>query len=252
MNIKSAVIYRLKETRKSVIFFYLVIIGLSLLMGLSAVSFVSSTMSISFGGMEFASAIFMLVLGLNSFRENFRMMLQNGLSRRTMFYSFAVSSLILSAVMSLVAELTTLIGELISYMHPNISIIGMMEQLYAARYFGGGHGLQMFAEGFLFFFCVFTAAIAGGYLITVLYYRMSKAGKVAVSVGVPTFLCFILPIFDAIVTHGTIYRFFGTTFVSAFGLDTGNPYIGMMSSLLLFAACMGCAWLLVRKAIIKD
>ncbi len=254
MRLKTAVKYRLFESRKSVALFYFILIALTALMGVSSASFTtgSSTMTVNVGGFEFATMIFMFVLGICAFRENFRMMLQNGLSRKTISSSFFVFGLVISAAMTILSGLLNGLAKIISAGQPNLVMSGMLEAIYRERYAGASDQAQVFAESSLFFFCLFLAAMAGGYFISVMYYRMNKPGRIAVSVAVPSFFIFVLPIFDAIVTGGKIFWFIAESFAKAYGLDTANPYMGMLTSLILCLLFSGLAYLLAQKAVIKD
>ena len=101
--------------------------------------------------------------------------------------------------------------------------------------------------------CLSGAAMMFGYFITTLYYRLNKAGKIAVSISVPGILIVGLPIFDAVVTGGMIYRAFWRFVAFALGLLSGpNPYYAMVSSLLAVALFAAFSWMLVRRAVIKD
>jgi len=254
MTWKAAVKYRLWESKKSILTFFIILMLLTALLACMAVSFTGDTgsVTISISGMEFGAGIFAFVLGITSFRDSFRLMIQNGVSRKTICLSMLVSGLILSGIMSVLCGFLNVLGKWISAGDSNVFLGGAMETLYFPRYQGGGNGLQILMEGILFFFLLFAAVMAAGYFIGVLYYRMNKACKIAVSVGVPGFFLFGLPIFDAVVTHGMIYRGFFEIFQRAYGFPTANPYMGMLTSLAQLLLLSACIWLLVRKAVIKD
>ncbi|MDD2483911.1 MAG: hypothetical protein PHQ50_02605 [Eubacteriales bacterium] len=254
MILKTAVKYRLLDSAKSIGLFYIILLALTVFIAGSAITFSTDTSSvvINVGGFEFATTIFVFVLAIASFRESFRMMLQNGLSRKSICLSLLISTGLISAVMSLLADFFNILGKLVSAGQPNLVFGGVMEHLYSARYLGEGHAAQIFAESFLFFFCLFAAVMTGGYFVSILFYRLNKGGKIAVAVAVPSFFIFILPIFDAVVTNGEIFRFLARTFLRIYGLDTANPYMGMLTLLAQGAICAGLSWILARKAIVKD
>ena len=252
-NVKTAVKYRLEESRKSIAVFYIVIIALTALLGFGATGLANgnTTLTLSVGGLESATIIFAFVLGVTSFRENFRMMLQNGLSRRTVFISSLISDLLLSVALSLIAAIVNGMAALL-ISERQIVFISLMQQVYSGRYAGHGYNPQIWGESFLFFFIVFAAALIAGHCISVLYFRMNRAGRIAFSAGVPSFLFIVLPMFDAIVTKGAITSFLGSTFLRAMGIGTQNPYMGMASSLIVVAVFSGIMWLLMRRAVVKD
>ena len=252
MNIKSALKYQLADGRVSIPVFYLVIFCLMALIPISA-SGMGPEDSMSIGGFEIATIIFLFVVGLNSFRETFRMMVQNGVSRKTMFVSFLLLTLVLSVGMSCINEVLLWIGKAFTAGKGNITFQSVFEQMYAPRYMGNPDSIQMIAEGLLFTILACAATMMLGYFITIMYYRLNKVGKIAVSVGVPAILIIGLPIFDAVVTGGIIYRALGQLTLFAMGILSGyNPYYAMVSALIAFAVLASLSWMLARRAVVKD
>lgn len=86
-----------------------------------------------------------------------------------------------------------------------------------------------------------------GYLITTMYYRMSKSLKLIVSIGVPGFLFMLLPIIDFNLFKGAIYSGFKQVLTVSFG-----NFLMMVSCIVLYAVSTALSWLLVKKAIVKD
>ena len=81
MNIKSVVKYQILDNRTAILVFYIVVVCVIALFSVS----VSDADFARIGGFEMAAVIFLFIVGLNSFRETFRMMIQSGVSRRSMF-----------------------------------------------------------------------------------------------------------------------------------------------------------------------
>jgi hypothetical protein len=81
MRIKSAVRYYLNDYKKSVVIFYGVLMAVFLLQLL--LTRLLGNEHASSSGMEFASTIFVFVVGMNAFKAPFRLFLQNGLSQET-------------------------------------------------------------------------------------------------------------------------------------------------------------------------
>lgn len=248
MNLKASLKYHLLDNRKAIIIFYIVIlfvIGLAFTFAFSStVTGDPSLVSIQIAGVDGATMIFLFILGLNSFKERFRMFIQNGISRKTMFVSFILSTAIISVGMALISCFLVILGKLSVLSNEQISFQGMFEQIY---------GYQTFFKQLFFLACVYMAVILIGYFITVLYYRMNKGGKIAVSVGVPAFLIAGLPIIDYSLAGGAINNTIAFAFTYSFGLYNGaNPYYGMFTCLCTFTLFSGLVWLLMRKAVIKD
>jgi hypothetical protein len=252
MNLKSVVKYQILDGKIAIPVFYLVVLSVMVLLFVS-VAEPGEGSSASISGLEMATIIFLFIVGLNAFRETFRMMIQNGISRKTMFKGFVFMTLVLSAGMSLVNVILLWIGKAMMAANDNIVFMSLFEQLYAIRYEGNTSILQPVLEGLLFTICLSAAAMMFGYFITTMYYRLNKAGKIVVSVGVPALLIIGLPIFDAVVTNGLIHRSLWRFISFAFGFLNGcNPYYAMVSSLIGFALLAALSWMLVRKAVVKD
>ena len=255
MNLKLSLRYQLHDCKKAIIIFYAIVFAVLLLMTLS-ISFPDSnivTVKGRLGGMEIATAIFLFVAGLNSFRETFRMFLQNSISRKTMFIGRLVSVSTISLGMALIDSIISTVFKKLVPINSEVNYESIIETMYRSRYEINSSGVSMYLEKVLFSLCLYAAVSMIGYFITTLYYRTGKGAKIAVSVGVPAGLFIALPIVDASLFHGEIGRAFGDLISFAFGYSNGaNPYYGMVTLLLIFAVFSALSWLLARKAVIKD
>ncbi|MDF2685243.1 MAG: hypothetical protein K0S55_424 [Clostridia bacterium] len=248
MNIKSSLKYQLFEFKRPIIIFYIVIIAVIFLFFIMNIAYKSS--DISFNGMDVASIIFIFIAGLNSFKSIFYLFSANGISRKTLFTSFIIST---APICGLMALIDTIIGFMLSLF---INYNTMFFQVYNSRY---GHEnninlfsgkLQFLGESFLWSFFTYAMFIIIGFLITVIYYRMNKITKILVSVGVPIFFTSILPTIDGILFKGAIIRSIINLFSFIFG--DSNPYISILFSIMIFIILTVISFLFIRKAPIKD
>lgn len=247
MNLKVSIKYQLNEYKKSIIIFYFIILCVLTFMFILANNISDST--IQFGGMEMSSIIFIFVIGLNSFKESFRMHIQNGVSRKTMVIGKMISALAVCIGMAFIDRIIALIGNWISSSKERFIYKGILEQTYNRSNIGS---VQMQLDGLLFNICLYLAIFAIGYFVTIAYYRMNNALKLAVSVGVPVGLFVILPIVEMSITGGRISKALSSMFDFAFGFSKGNPYYAMVTGILMFAIFGGLSWLMVRKAVDKN
>lgn len=254
MKLNASIKYQLADSKKSILVFYTVILSVITLTFFSALKAIDSiTVTANVGGIEGATIIFLFIVGLNSFKDNFRMLLQNGVSRKTMFKGFILTSLIIAIGMSLIGNIILQLGKLMVLVNDKIIFLGMFEELYGQRYIGNSSGFQINLEGTLFWICVYSTVLMIGYFITVLYYRMNKGGKIAVSVGVPVFLMIGLPIIDLTLINVEIYGTMLKIFLFAFGFFNGaNPYYGMVTCILIYLLFSVLSWLLIRKAVVRS
>jgi len=125
-------------------------------------------------------------------------------------------------------------------------------QLYGSSYLHAG-GAAVYFDGLLWSITSYLCAAMTGYLITTLYYRMSKAVKITFSIGVPAMFFIVLPYIDGTLANGVIFQAIGSFFAFVNGFSNGfNPYYAVVSGALCFLLLSGLSYLLVRRAVIKD
>lgn len=248
MNVKAAYRYQLSEFKKSVMIYYLVVALIIIFFG-TMVSFNDSQFN-STGGIEMSSAIFLFVLGLNSFKETFLMLLQNGVSRKTLFLGKLVSAAILCTGMMAIDRILVAIITGLTNGNNTFRVMGLYEEFFLERTKELSPLIKTL-EGLLFTICCYIVAFSIGYLITTAYYRMNKAAKIAVSVGLPVTLFFILPVVDSTITNGKISKFIAFMFGTVLGLRKDQPYNFIAASLVAAVLFLAISWLLIRKAVDK-
>ncbi|NLT96557.1 MAG: hypothetical protein GXW96_00105 [Christensenellaceae bacterium] len=232
--------YQMNGVKWPLIIYYIVIASLLVLMGVS-LSIVQGRDRITVGGLEMASMIFIFVAGLNSYKPVFFMMSANGISRRTMFVSFLAMLGVVAAGMALV---DTLYGI-------GMKMAGDYRTMFEQLYGRAANAPAWIPGGFEWRLCSYLVAGMAGYLITILYYRMNKAVKLLVSIGVPILVLFVWPAADLTWFNGATIRAVGWLIEWASGLSSGNPYIGVMSNIVLTALLGALCYLALRRAPIK-
>ncbi|WP_343249602.1 hypothetical protein [Diplocloster hominis] len=242
MNIKISVKYQFQDITRALIIFSGVLLILILTLFIPGLQGTTN-------GLEISAFIFLFVIGLNTFKENFGMFLQNGVSRKTIFTGKLLSTGAVCAIMAVVLEVLASLAKLGSG-YRDIQMGTLYEMLYSDR-MASISPILVAVENLLLLFCCCFAFTMAGYLITITYYRMGKQWKLLISVGLPV-LCFVLlPIVD-VMLNGVIFQFLFRAFIILSGLQVGNPYIGMLSALVASAIFSGLSWLLLRKAVVKD
>jgi hypothetical protein len=149
MNLKSVVKYQILDGKIAIPVFYLVVLCVMALL-LVSVSEIGEGSSASISGLEMATIIFLFVVGLNAFRETFRRMMQNGVSRKTMFKGYIITVLILSIGMSLINAVLLWVGKAMVATKDNVFYRSLFEQLYEMRYAGNTGGIQPVLEELMF------------------------------------------------------------------------------------------------------
>ena len=232
--------YQMNGVKWPLIIYYIVIASLLVLMGIS-MSIVQGRARITVGGMEMASMIFMFVVGLNSYKSVFFMMSANGISRKTMFISFLAMLGAVAAGMALIDTLYVI----------GMKMAGDYRTMFEQMYNIETSAQVWIPAGFEWRLCSYLAAGMAGYLITILYYRMNKAVKLLVSIGVPVLVLFVWPAADLTWFNGATTKAVGWLIGWASGLLSGNPYIGVISDIVLTALLGALCYVALRRAPIK-
>jgi hypothetical protein len=241
MKIKNVISYNLNDDKRAIIIYYLVIAAVISLIGLGVA--ISDENSTNVAGLEMSTAVFLFVVGLNSFKENFLFLSTNGVSRKTQFSGFVACAALVAAIMAVIDNF-----------YVNVSIRITNYTSFFSQFFNLNKNVQSVKTvvlGLVWSIAVYLLALMLGYFITILYYRMSRMWKIIVSVGVPVVLLTILPIIDSLLTGGVVYGAIGKFFAMTIGYRE-NPLISTLSS-LVFASILGAiSYLLMRRAALKE
>ncbi len=179
------------------------------------------------------------------------MMLQNSTTRKTMFVSRLVATLVAGVSMAIIDRLIVSFARFLSYINENYRVSGIYEMIFYNRS-ESLHVIPRNLEAILITIGVYIAMIIAGYFITTAYYRMNKILKVVISVGVPVTVFILLPIIDMSVCDGKLSRVIGKLLTYIFGGESGNPYNLLISCVLFAIVGLGLSWLLIRKAVEKS
>lgn len=250
MNVKAAYKYQLADHKKSILIFYGVIFALLTMLSIGTVSIRTASGQLMFSGLDSATAIFLFVAGLNSFKEPFLMLMQNGVSRKSVFKSRILVTLTVALIMAAIDKIILLLGKAIALSNDGFQYFSLYEQVYQGR-LSQESAFLLHMNIFVFDFLMYLSFLTVGYFITILFYRLNKAGKIAVGAGVPVGLFIVFPIIDSALFNfrisGEISRFFDFIF----GCTSVNPYAAMMTFTVFSVIVSLFTWLLMKKAIVK-
>lgn len=250
MNLKSSYKYQLFDYKKGVMIFYIIILWVYIMMCVTMIkaSNVNGIEKGTFGGMDMATAIFLFICGLCSFKENFLMLSQNGVSRKTIFKGRVMVTITIAVAMALIDNVIYWIFRAISSTYTsNIECTSLFVQIYPERV----HKVSSFllhAENLLFDIVIYLGAFFIGYFITIMFYRLSKAGKAIAGAGVPVFFIVVLPIIDSTLTGGRICKLLQSLVILTMG--TFGKFI--ISFIVISAAFAALSWALMRKAPVRQ
>jgi len=254
MNIKASYRYQLNDHITSICIYYLAMLFLFIMIFNNMVRMASTNTSSSsrLGSMETFAVIFVFILGLCSFKEIFGLMVQNGISRKTLFLGRLLTTFTIAFGMATIDKIILLIFKfLVKRSMGNLYFTSIYEQLYIGNKPGMGN-LSLHANAFLFSFFLYLLFLTIGYFTTLLFYRLNKIGKIAVGVGVPVALFIIFPIIDPSFANGNISKAISEFFDFAFGYSSRQPINAFITCVLGFTLFSGLSWLLLRRVSLKE
>lgn len=246
MKFVSAFKYHLSEFKKPLIVFYIIIYSIVILTTVPELFFPPMYKESTISGLELASIIFLFVCCLNSFKSHFKMLLVNGVSRKTMFKSYLTTVAVLILTVAIIDTISSLI----------FSSISNYKSLYFGFYYARYRmvpevSLQVITEGFIWRILAYAVASISGFIITLLYYRMDKPLKLAVSIGVPVLFFMIIPFINNYLLDGEIeyFRERVSDYIAGYGT---NPYTWVMIGAAIFVVLSILSYLLMRRATVKE
>lgn len=251
--LKEAYLYQTQKNIKVLVISTIVYVIISMLVIISMI-IENNGDNVYMSGMDFVFVIIAFVLGCSTFKEDFTMHLQNGVSRATYFKAKLTATLSLGALSSLLYTVITFLmrADVFARGH-NLDSTGIFEQMYLH------HPAESFMQ-YLLMFCLLGAVCTAfhimGTLFGCFFYRVSKVIKIitiaviiaAFQIGVPAM--FVL-YDDGSTVMSAVFKFLYNVFFMGFGLGNGLHWLGVSSSLLTFALLAGVLWLLLRRTPLK-
>ena len=232
---------------KASIIYYCIFV--CVIIGLIAVSGGRSSMS----GVEFSTVIFLFVCGLNSFKSNFYFAKSNGISRKTFIKGLLISIIPIALVMSIIDIIINRINN-IFIKNPTLydmsygNLLGDVGRIHEGVWIQS-NSLATIFNTILFQFSLCLLAYVVGIVINMIYYRSNKYLKVLVSVIPVVFIIFNANFSTK--NPGLTMRI--NEFLDyIFGFNPVNVFACITTFLVLVVILSGVAFLLIRKAIIKE
>ncbi len=235
--------YQLKTSIKPILIYYSILIGFLLLILIE--KFTSQNSNVQSSGIEMSTAIFIFVMALNSFKSSFYFSQGNNISRNSFIIGTIKAGIIMAAALSL-------IDVIINRMY-NIFIIcpTNFDMIYRNPSYGVNnswkvmlnHSIANSLETYLWNLAVYIFLFMLGLLITIIYFRLNKLGQIVLS---------FFPVILIVVTSG-FYSYIPTgvwEFIkNAFGINTKNPYIAILTFIILSILAIAGQYLLIKKAV---
>lgn len=236
--------YNIKSSLRSIIIYYIIFIGV-----ITGIEILNSGGNVHTSGLEFSSIIFIFVLGLNSFKENFYFAEANNIPRVDYFKATAIAILPIALVMSVLDVIINRVHNIFvesptmyDMSYNNFLDVFHMEGWIQSNSIGTLFGTVAFLSAF------YIAAFAIGLLITMIYYNCNKIMKILVSLT-PVAIVFL---FGRLSLNDPEFGQKIASFIdNILGTSAKNSYTAVLTFICLFLIIMGFVYLFVRKAVVK-
>lgn len=236
--------FHVYETMKSIKGFYTILISF---MAFFTLLTITNKGNVSSSGIDVATMIFLFVIGLNSYRSNFKFTQANSVSRKTFFKGILIGSLPIAVAMSII---DLILNRVYNIFVDSPTMYDMIYGMYYSVNWVQSTGFTTLVATFVWQFALYTLVFWVGVLVSLIYYRSNTLMKVIVSIMPIVFLSFL----------GSIFRIVPISFIEgfarflelAFGLRTLNSYPAALSFLVMASVLAGFAFLLNRRAIVKE
>lgn len=170
MSIKKAIKYEICTSGVGLGLFYLIMFLLRLV--IVGVTLYTGSKDLNMSAMEANTWIFMVILGSLTFVEDFKFLIQNGHSRKTMLKTFAI----IFVVMGFVSATLDMLYEVLTVQVLDIKY----ESLFAQIYGNAAPLLQWLWGGLLN-----VALCMASFFVTVLFFRLTKAQRILYLLAIP-------------------------------------------------------------------
>jgi hypothetical protein len=213
----------------------------------------STDQNFSSSGLEFSTVIFLFVMGLNAFRENFYFSQANNLSRKTFWSGLLLSILPIAFLMSIVDLVINRIYNAFVPSPTNFDMIygtfrdtGMFDWNTMQYVWEQSNSYYTLFSTLIWQFAAYVLFFVLGVVITLIYFRSNNLVKIIVSVT-PVALLVLLRNIAGLLPKTWILSF-GTFIDAIFGWQTRNPYMATLTFFTSSFFLAGCFYLLLRRA----
>jgi hypothetical protein len=226
--------FQIFDTLKPILIYYSIFITVIIILIFSSLA---ADGNFSSSGLEMATAIFLFVVGLNSFKDNFKFSQVNNVSRITFFKGLIISIFPVAIFMALMDITLNRLYNIFVHCPMNFDMIyGSMQS----------NPIYTIIQTLIWIFSAYSTIIITGILISLVYYKSSTLIKVIISV-----LPFVLITTALNILPVSFWHKIGAFISFAFGWESKNPFMGVISFAVISLILIIIVFLLVRKVILK-
>lgn len=240
-KLQTAIRYECLTSVKYIWIFYTIMLSIVAVVFITLKLCLGNNENISMSALETSSIIYIGILGIMGFTEDFKMLIQNGFTRKYIFISTISMFMFIAAVL---AFFDTIIG--------SVAPLVMTEY---KNFFGLIYGIKnQYLLNWLLLFLTYTFVSSVTYFFVVLFNKIGKYFFIAFMVALGIILGFIVPLlFVYVIPENVIQNIF--TFLSriaGFTSDGTINYLYPIASLIIGAGIFeGITYLILRRTELK-
>lgn len=249
MKYLNMVKYRLFDIKDSFIIYYIIILMIQL--G-KCIIIIKNKVTMAVPEVFIATAIFLFVCGLNSFKQQFKLLMQNGFSRQSIHWGF-VAFLPIAIILSLVDYLIYSIQFFVCRIATSNTILttNIVNPFNFSENYSPAKTLVV---SIILMAVLYAATLSFGYMVSALFYRLHKVGKILIAVGIPAAIVFTSAM-ASISENGALLIYFARSMFLGSPYTDNAPFYVMHFICVLalyIILCLSASHLLIRKATIKQ
>ena len=240
-KLQTAIRYECLTSVKYIWIFYTIMLSIVAVVFITLKLCLGNNENISMSALESSSIIYIGILGIMGFTEDFKMLIQNGFTRKYIFISTISMFMFIAAVL---AFFDTIIG--------SVAPLVMTEY---KNFFGLIYGIKnQYLLNWLLLFLTYTFVSSVTYFFVVLFNKIGKYFFIAFMVALGIILGFIVPLlFVYVIPENVIQNIF--TFLSriaGFTSDGTINYLYPIASLIIGTGIFGgITYLILRRTELK-
>lgn len=200
---------------------------------------VAGDAALGVGALEMDTLVYVGILGALGFREDFRMLIQNGFTRRYIFTAALAMFAFVSAILALV---DTVVGRVLH------ALLDSYDSMFGGLY-GYAHSPVL---NWLWLFMLYMLVCCLLYFVVLVIHRIGKRASAVLGIGLGVTLFLILPALFRFVVPREAAEALIAFAVRAFGLAADGAMHAVYLTLLLLAGLLaGGAYLVIRRTEVK-
>lgn len=253
MRKKVSILYQINELKNSIITLYVIVIcimALTIILPWGKFDPSFDYYNSKFNGLEIITAIFLFIKGTHFFKNDFKMLMQNSVSRKSIFISKCYVIFIVGFAMSIIGNLILVIGNMIPNKNSINIFQGIYDMLFHQRVMQYSD-FRIFFESLLFSFVFYLFFYCFGYLFIVIKNQMSRKLKIILITAISSFFIIILPFINAL-SNNKINDILLRSLNIALGISSGNSFALMLTLITIMIISFCIIYYYIQRAVFGD